>query len=177
LSKRFDWIALILLVTFGAFVNAGGMVDPVMIWEHRWHARLGLHSMPWIVAAFVLVGTVVAPALLISLCALLSAGVKSRDAARRFAVVLAPVGIGMWAAHVAYHALGAYLPDAIPLEILLLNGGVVVALYLIWRMATQLVPSDASAVRLAAPWSMLAVALYSVGLWILFQPMQMRGMM
>ena len=61
LSKRLDWIALILLVTFGAFVNAGGMSDPVMMWEHRWHARLGVHAMPWIVAAFVFAGAIVLP--------------------------------------------------------------------------------------------------------------------
>jgi len=170
LTKRADWIVLILLVTFGAFVNAGGMADPVMMWEHRWHARLGLHSMPWIVAGFILAGTVLAPVLLVSGCGLLSFGMKTSEAMRRFAIALAPLGIGMWAAHVAYHALGAFVPDVIPLEIILLNGGLLVALYLMWRVAQ-------SSWRLAAPWAALALSLYAVGLWILFQPMQMRGQM
>jgi cytochrome c oxidase assembly factor CtaG/ferredoxin len=160
LSKRFDWIALILLVTFGAFVNAGGMTDPVMMWERRWPVKIG-------VAALVFLGTVVAPVFLIGICGLLSVGVTTKEAVRKFAIVLAPVGIGMWAAHVAYHALGAYVPDVTPLEILLLNGGVLTALYLIWRVAG----------KAAMPWAALAIALYGVGLWILFQPMQMRGMM
>ena len=177
LSKRYDWIALILFVTFGAFVNAAGMADPVMMWEHRWHSRLGLNAMPWIVAAFVFTGTVLAPFLLVGICGLLSRGVKSADAARKFAIVLAPVGIGMWAAHVAYHALGAYVPDITPIEILLLDAGVLVALYLIWRVAQNLTTGIAVALRLAAPWATLALALYGIGLWILFQPMQMRGMM
>jgi heme/copper-type cytochrome/quinol oxidase subunit 1 len=31
--------------------------------------------------------------------------------------------------------------------------------------------------RLNAPWAALAFLLYSIGTWIIFQPMQMRGMM
>jgi polyferredoxin len=177
LTKRLDWIVLILLVTFGAFANAGGMADPVMMWEHRWHARLGVQAMPWIVGAFVLGVAVLAPVVLVSLCGLLSIGVKTAEAMRKFAIVLAPVGIGMWAAHVAYHALGAYVSDVTPLEILLLDGGVLMTLYLIWRVSQGLTDGTPRTLTLAAPWAALALILYSVGLWILFQPMQMRGMM
>ncbi len=177
LTKRFDWIALILLVTFGAFVNAGGMADPVMMWEHGWHARLGVHAMPWIVAAFVIAGGVCAPVLLVAVCGWLSAGVKALDAVRKFSIMLTPVGIGMWAAHLAYHSLGAVAADVKPLEIMLLNGGFLMALFLIWRVAKGWMVETGRAVRLAAPWSALALGLYGVGLWILFQPMQMRGMM
>jgi polyferredoxin len=177
LTKRIDWIALILLVTFGGFVNAGGMVDPVMMWEHHWRARLGMHAMPWIVGGVVYAGLIVAPILLVGICGLLSFGVKSGDAVRRFAVLLAPLGVGMWAAHVAYHALAAYVPDVTPLEILLLNGGILTAVYLIWSMAKGLVSGTPRALGLAAPWATLALTLYGIGLWILVQPMQMRGMM
>jgi hypothetical protein len=45
-----------------------------------------------------------------------------------------------------------------------------ITLYFIWQMAQN-------SVRLAAPWATLAIATYGAGLWILFQPMQMRGMM
>ena len=177
LTRRNDWIVLILLVTFGAFANAGGMADPVMMWEHRLHARLGIHAMPWIIGAFVFTVMVIAPSILVSLCGLLSAGVKTIEAIRKFAIVLAPLGVGMWAAHVAFHALGAYVSDVMPLEILLLDGGVLVALYLIWQTARELAPAAPHTFALAAPWAALAFTLYGVGLWILFQPMQMRGMM
>lgn len=177
LTKRTDWIALILLVTFGAFVNAGGMASPVIMWEHRWHVRLGMHAMPWIIAGFVFTGTVIAPSILVGVCGLLSSGVKTTDAVRKFAIVLAPLGVGMWAAHVAYHALGVYVPDVTPLEILLLDGGVLIALYLIWHVARGLTASTSRMLTLAFPWATLALTLYGVGLWILFQPMQMRGMM
>ena len=63
LSKRTDVAALAGVFVFGAFVNAAAMVSPVMMWEHRWHARLGPGSMPAIVAAFVLAGVVIVPAL------------------------------------------------------------------------------------------------------------------
>jgi hypothetical protein len=126
--------------------------------------------MPYIIAAFILTVTILAPAILVPLCGLLSAGLKTTDAIRKFTILLAPVGIGMWAAHVAYHALAPVVPDAIPLEILLLDAGLLVTLYLIWRAAQ-------SSFRLALPWATLAMGLYTVGLWILFQPMQMRGMM
>jgi hypothetical protein len=116
---------------------------------------------------FTLAGTILAPALLIGICGLLSPG---KNAIRKFAILLAPVGIAMWAAHAAYHALAAFVPDILPLEILLLDAGVLFSIYLIWSAAQ-------GRVRLAAPWATLALALYATGLWILFQPMQMRGMM
>jgi polyferredoxin len=170
LTRRLDWIVLMTLVTFGAFVNAAGMTDPVMMWEHGWHARLGIHAMPWIVAGFVLAGTIVAPALLFSLCGMLSMGIKTEAAIKKFSILLAPLGVGMWSAHIAFHALGGFVPNVTPLEIMLLDGGVLLTLYLIWRVGQ-------GSVRITAPWISLAIALYCVGLWIFFQPMQMRGMM
>jgi cytochrome c oxidase assembly factor CtaG/polyferredoxin len=155
LTKRNDWIAMILLITFGAFVNAAAMTDPVMM--------LILHRK----ALFIIAGTILVPALLIALCGLLSPG---KNAVRKFAILLAPLGIAMWAAHAAYHALAAFVPDIIPMEILLLNAGVLFSSYLIWTAAQ-------GKIRLAAPWATLALGLYATGLWILFQPMQMRGMM
>jgi hypothetical protein len=32
------------------------------------------------------------------------------------------------------------------------------------------------ALAVMSPWAVVAGALYSAGLWIIFQPMQMRGM-
>ena len=170
LSKRWDWIALAMMVTFGAFVNAGGMADPVMMWEHGWHARFGMHAMPWIIGAFVLAGTIIAPVVLVTLCGWLSARMKTLEAIQKFGLVLTPLGIGMWAAHLAYHFLGTILLDITPLEILLLDAGLLLSLYLIWQAARQ-------SFLLAMPWLTLAIGMYATGLWIFFQPMQMRGMM
>src|SRR6267154_599009 len=45
LSRRPDVAALVLILVFGAFLNAAGMTEPVMMWMHQWHARLQLSSM------------------------------------------------------------------------------------------------------------------------------------
>ncbi|MGA8029471.1 MAG: cytochrome c oxidase assembly protein, partial [Bryobacteraceae bacterium] len=38
LSKRTDLAVVALLIVFGGFVNAAGMVDPVMMWDQGWHS-------------------------------------------------------------------------------------------------------------------------------------------
>jgi cytochrome c oxidase assembly factor CtaG len=62
------------------------------------------------------------------------------------------------------------------LQTLLLGGGLLLTLFVGWRVARDYVPRPRSALALLAPWAVLAVALYLAGIWIFFQPMQMRGM-
>ena len=61
------------------------------------------------------------------------------------------------------------------LQLLFLDGGLLLSLYLLWRMveATQV----GRRVLGIAPLALLTVALYAFGFWVLLQPMQMRGMM
>ena len=40
-SERPDLAALVIVLTFGAFANAAGMVGPIVEWEDRFHAALG----------------------------------------------------------------------------------------------------------------------------------------
>ena len=204
LSKRTDFAALALLIVFGAFVNAAGMVGPVMMWEHSWHARLGAHMMPAIVGAFVVAGVVILPALVVSLCGSLnwvtSSAANTGQTVRRFIFALVPLGFSMWVAHLLYHfatgwsapatALGRLLPGlsgAVPVifvpswltgaQILMLDAGLLLTLYVGWRVAKQQARGVRRAVALIAPWIAVSCALYGAGIWILFQPMQMRGMM
>ncbi len=73
----------------------------------------------------------------------------------------------------------------------ILDAGLLGTLYLGWRLAGRVaelrqgvVAGSAAAVplgvveraRLLLPWSTIAVLLYAAGMWILLQPMQMRGM-
>jgi len=153
LSKRGDMVALVLLLVFGAFVNAAGMVDPVMMWEHGWR-----------VGAFVLAGAVVLPLATVWLCAAIGGSVER---ARRLAFALVPLGVGMWAAHLLFHALGAILW----LQILLLDAGLLLTLYTAWRL------SQGARLKVFVPWASVACLLFAAGVWIFFQPMQMRGMM
>jgi hypothetical protein len=69
-------------------------------------------------------------------------------------------------------------PDwLLTLQILLLDLGLLLTLYIAWRIALRFTSHAAGALRLLAPWSGLALSLYTTGVWILAQPMQMRGMM
>jgi ferredoxin len=68
------------------------------------------------------------------------------------------------------------------LELLLLDAGLLLTVAVGWRTSLELAGGTplhggaARALGLAAPWLLLALALWSLGVWIVFQPMQMRGM-
>ena len=178
LAKRTDYAALVLLIVFGAFVNAAGMIGPVMMMEHRWHARFGPHGMSLAIAAFTILGAVVLPLALVGICAIFT---RSFDVTRRFVFTLVPIGVGMWAAHLMYHfitVLTAGLPSWLtPLQLVLLDAGVLWTLYLVWRLAGEYANKLRRQAALWAPWSAVALGLYALGVWILLQPMDMRGMM
>jgi hypothetical protein len=112
----------------------------------------------------------------------------------------------MWAAHLAFHLSTGFLtfmpvfervlgttPDwslsahplfvnsIAPLQILLLDAGLLLTLYLSWRCVADYRSRDSRLtgmhVRSVLPWGLLATGLYAAGVWVLLQPMQMRGMM
>ncbi len=169
LSKRTDLAALALVIVFGAFVNAAGMTGPVMMWEHSWHARLGPGAMPWIVAAFILGGAVLLP---FAVSVVLRV-VSSKERVHRFAFALVPIGIAMWLAHLSFHFFSAWTWISTTwvqsLQILVLDCGLLLTLYVLWRISAQ--------VRFLLPSAVVACGLYAAGIWIFFQPMQMRGML
>ena len=45
-----------------------------------------------------------------------------------------------------------------------------------WRLVRSLATGPGIALRLGLPWAALALVLYASGVWIVLQPMQMRGM-
>jgi cytochrome c oxidase assembly factor CtaG/ferredoxin len=194
LSKRPDVAAIVLVLVFGAFVNAAGMVDPVMARLHAWYDQLGYFA----------IGLLIAPAALACACGWLSrwlgnTRVPWRELTGALALALVPLGFSMWVAHFSYHLVAgwsgivpiaarifhltgiSHLAPQLPgwwtsAQILLLDCGLLLTLYVGWRMACQRTFERSRAVGLLMPWAALAVLLYSFGIWILFQPMQMRGM-
>jgi cytochrome c oxidase assembly factor CtaG/ferredoxin len=132
---------------------------------------------------------------------------SSRETVTTFAPAFVPLGFSMWLIHFCYHLLSGQTalpviqraamdmgltifgaPDwslssmslfswQPSVELLLLDSGLLFTLYIGWRIASRFRLTFAHTLRLNAPWAFLAVVLYSVGLWIIFQPMQMRGMM
>jgi cytochrome c oxidase assembly factor CtaG len=61
-------------------------------------------------------------------------------------------------------------------EILLLDVGLLLTLYAMWRTARSSFPRALTALGAMLPWASLAVGLYCTGIWTFLQPMQMRGM-
>ena len=66
--------------------------------------------------------------------------------------------------------------NILSLQLLLLDAGMLGSLYLGWRWARQRIEHPGRAVLLLLPWASTVVLGYAAGVWILLQPMQMRGM-
>ncbi len=205
---------LILLLVFGAFVNAAGMLKSVATWEESLQARFNLHSLVPIDTILFVISLLVLPLILAVVCGALSCtlsgiGADWKGLTCRFAVALVPLGFSMWLAHLVFHLLNsgyALVPtvrrvavdlsirwlgkpdwsllsampsfDWLPsLQLLVLGLGLLLTLYANWRIAQRCTSSGAGTFGLFMPWAGLAVSLYVAGVWIVFQPMQMRGMM
>jgi cytochrome c oxidase assembly factor CtaG/polyferredoxin len=63
----------------------------------------------------------------------------------------------------------------LPFELFSLGVGLLLSLYGALRIAESHTLSSRLALRAAAPWSAMMLLLYAVGVWILLQPMEMRG--
>jgi hypothetical protein len=94
----------------------------------------------------------------------------------------------MWLAHLSFHLAtgwGAILPllrlgtnasSAAPVwfELLAIDAGLIVTLYILWQVALRARLSVGRALASVAPWCTLAIGLWAAGFWILLQPMEMR---
>jgi cytochrome c oxidase assembly factor CtaG/ferredoxin len=207
LSRRTDVAAVALVLVVAGFANAAAMVGPgvsflAVAGERVPWLTTGTGSFAGVFAGMLLAAGVV---WLVSQAA--RGGDPRREAFCRGALALVPLGMGMWAAHLLFHLLmgvpgllplmqqagqdfGLHWTSApqwsatrsvlqgnglLQLQLLFLDGGLLLSLYLVWRMAAGMrVVRRLSAI---APLALFTVALYGFGFWLLFQPMQMRGMM
>ncbi len=126
--------------------------------------------------------------------ALLAAAVSPRELRARLVLALVPLGLAMWAAHFLFHLLAGWATGwpalvgalgfeparwsgwgtllsataVLRLQLLLLDAGVLLSLWAAWRVA--------GSVRAFLPWTAVAAGLWIAGVWIVLQPMPMRGM-
>ncbi len=197
-ENRPDLAALILVLTFGAFANAAAMTAPIQAFA----AASGLGHIAF-TTLFLAATLLAAPALLSLTAAMISttssdlplSGTEFRQAVRnrvcRYAVALAPVGFGMWLAHFSFHFVTGFLSfvpvfqrllgfaspvspviswdGLLGLEILFLDAGFLLTLFIVYRLDHRW--------RVFLPWAVIASLLFIAGIWIIFQPMQMRGML
>jgi cytochrome c oxidase assembly factor CtaG len=211
-SERPDLAALVLVLTFGAFANAAGMVGPVVEWQDRLRNLLGNPPQLFVTTAFYFLAIILLP-----LTAVRIAAASSRAwgglidhwtiVATRLSFALVPIGFGMWLAHYSFHLFSSYdtiiaatqrfaadhgssslgepqwqcaccRPAAawIPhLEILMLDFGLLLSLYTGFRIAESNTTRISQALKVFAPWAILTLLLFICGVWIVFQPMEMRG--
>ncbi len=211
-GKRPDLAVLVVVLVFGAFVNAAGMVGPIQEGRDRLSSLLSLRSPLLATTMFYLLGLLVLPALAVGGAAVLGRRWGQLPAswigvATRYSYALVPLGFSMWLAHYSFHLLTSY-DTAVPaaqrfvmelgssafgspqwgadccrpsadwiayLEVFILDLGLLLSLYAGYRIALSQSASMSQALRALAPWAVLIALLFSAGIWIVFQPMQMRG--
>jgi cytochrome c oxidase assembly factor CtaG len=213
LGKRPDLAVLIVILVFGAFTNAAGMVGPVLEWRDWLGSLLGQPSPLLVTSLFYFFGLLVLPLLAVGSAAVLSRRWGRLTAswfalATRYSYALVPIGFSMWLAHYSFHFLTSYdtvvpttqrfladlgwsglgkphwlaaccrrpVADWLPhLELLFLDLGLLLSLYTGYRIALAQSPRLSQALWALAPWALLITLLCVAGIWLVFQPMQMRG--
>jgi polyferredoxin len=203
-ERRKDIAVLAVVFTFGALLNAFGMVSPMHHVQMWLSGILGTSRETPVLGTLFFFALIVEPVVLLAIAGLLTRrAVKSPEPllplVTRFAYALVPLGFSIWLAHYSFHALSGLLTfipvmqDALglgtpawhlrgvppgmllPLEYGLLALGVVGSLLVAHRIAARDYPDRA---RLAfAPWATLILVLGAAAVWLMAQPMQMRGMM
>jgi cytochrome c oxidase assembly factor CtaG len=211
-GDRTDLAALVVLLVFGALVNAAGMIAPVVEWRDGVAAVLRQGSPFVVTSVSYLLGLVVVPVVTVGSAAALSRRIGRLEistikAATRFSYALVPLGFSTWLAHYSFHFVGSFdtaipaierfagdlglgvvgepawiraccrpVADWLPrLQIVFLDLGFLLALYSAYRIALNQTERVAQAVRALLPWAILILLLFLAGVWIVLQPMQMRG--
>src|SRR5262249_7351813 len=100
-ARRPDIAALVVVLVFGAFANAAGMVSPVAEWQGRLALLIGVRSPMVATTAFYLLALVALPLFTVGGAAALSrmwGGLRAStlEVAARYAYALVPLGFGMW---------------------------------------------------------------------------------
>jgi hypothetical protein len=128
-SRRKDIAALALVFSFGALLNAIGMVSPVYAIE-AWLAKLLSisHEAPVLGIIFIFL-LVVEPALLLGAAAWLTRALGGSTLALvplavRYSYALVPLGFGMWLAHYSFHFFTGILTIVPVTQLALTNLGV-----------------------------------------------------
>jgi ferredoxin len=207
-SQRKDLAALAIVFSFGALLNAFGMVSPAYALESWLAGILHVNSKAPVLGVLFALFLVVEPAVLLGVAAWLTqiSGGSRRalvPLAVRYTYGLVPLGFGMWLAHYSFHFLtGLYtlVPVAQsaaarlgwslfgsprwswlgipmrfvqPLEIGFLLLGLAGSLSVIHQLAEG--DCTERPLRAFAPWAAVALVLWVAALWMMFQPMDMRG--
>jgi ferredoxin len=202
LSKRNDFAALAIVFTFGALLNAFGMVSPVYAFEQWLANAFGLHyELPVLALVFVLF-LIVEPVFLLGGAAWLTRlwGQNRKPllaVAVRYAYSLAPLGFGIWLAHFSFHFLTGFytvipvtqsaigvpgephwgVPGLAPNVVQLFEFGFIVlgllgSLLVSYGIAAA---EEVRPLRVFIVWALLSLIIAAGAFWLMSQPMEMRA--
>jgi ferredoxin len=112
-GKRPDLAVLVVILVFGAFANAAGMVGPMVAWRDRLNDLLGQTSSLLTTSLYYIVALLLLPLLATSAAAALSCRWGRLDASwvetvTRYSYALVPIGFGMWLSHYSFHFVTSY---------------------------------------------------------------------
>jgi polyferredoxin len=208
-SKRSDISVLALIFTFGALLNAFGMVSPVYAFQTWLAGVLGTTSETTVLGTLFFIMLVVEPVVLLGLAAWITRNWTGSDekllpVVMRYAFALIPLGFGLWVAHYSFHLftgiwtfipviqdtlanwglplfgdplwrLSGLSPEMVyPLELGFLGLGLWGSLLVTYRISVRYYKDRPW--RAFIPWAVLCIVLCSSAIWLLNQPMEMRGM-
>jgi hypothetical protein len=211
-GKRPDLAILVVILVFGAFANAAGMVGPVVVFRDRMDRFLGQASPFLTTSLFYVFALLLLPPLAVGTAAVVSRrwgrlAASWVDVATRSSYALVPLGFAMWLSHYSFHFVTSYdtvvptsvrfmcdlgsnalgqphwvagccrpvLDGLLHLEIVFLDLGMLLSLYTGYRIAMGQASRWSLGLRAFAPWAFLIGILFAAGIWLIFQPMQMRG--
>lgn len=112
-SRRPDLAVLVVVFTFGALLNAFGMVSPVYAVEAWLADLLGTRAETPVLGLIFATALVAEPVLLLGLAAWITrrwAGLREGllSIVTRYAYALVPLGFGVWLAHYGFHFLTGF---------------------------------------------------------------------
>ncbi len=202
ISRRNDLAALVIVFTFGALLNAFGMVSPVYALEQWLANAVGIrYELPLLAFVFALF-LVVEPVLLLGVAACLTrvwGGNKNSvlSIAVRYSYSLAPLGFGIWLAHFSFHFLTGFYtivpviqsaagflgeprwgtPGLAPNVVQLFEFGFIVLGLLGSLLVSYAIASadELRPMRVFVVWAVLSIVIAAAAFWLMSQPMEMRA--
>jgi ferredoxin len=188
LSSRIDIAALVLVVVLAAFVNAWWMVAPSTTGKYLALAVLFAALVSALASAsqsakrelFCRFAQALLPLGLAMWAAHLLFHLITGWATLDPALHQAAADLGLHLFAPAHWGMEQPLLPAntlLSVQLLLLDAGLLITLYLGWRLAREWAQSAGRAILLVLPWATMVAAAYATGVWIMLQPMQMRGVM
>lgn len=175
LSERFDYLALIIVFTFGGLLNAFAMVAPAHQLKAMLKDLFSIHNEAFLLAAIFLLFLIILPLLVIS--------------KRNYRLIpsMLPLGFSIWLAHYSFHLLTGLLTFiplltkksfpihlmGVPLKYVMPTQFGFLFLGLVGSMILVSIMDKKSETRLR--WWSTHILLFIMAVWIMSLPMDMRG--